>query len=235
MKLSSKSNTLLSPQLKLRCSKNNTLLSPQLKLRCSKNNTLLSPQLKLRCSKNNTLLSPQLKLRRLILIFLLIPMSVAAQINNPINATNFEDLLNGLSDFFFNFGLAFASIAIIAGAYYLITAGGEPAKIETGKKIIIYVLIGVSVLFLAKAIIEEILPALRNPSSNPYERAEVLIDPLFKILLAVAVLFIFYSAYTFITAGGEPGKTEAAKSGLIYALIGLVIAFMAKAIGALFH
>ena len=112
-------------------------------------------------SKNNTLLSPQLKFRRLILIFLLIPLIVGA-IDNPINAQNFETLIDEISGFFFTFGIALAPIAIIAGTYQLITAGGDPAKIEMGKKIIIYALIGVSVILMAKAIINEILPVLQN-------------------------------------------------------------------------
>jgi len=100
----------------------------------------------------------------LILIFLLIPLIVGA-ITNPIaSTTDFEALLNKISDFLFTFGIALIPIAIIAGAYYFITAGGEPQKIETGKKIIIYAIIGVSVIFMAKAIINEILPVLQKYS-----------------------------------------------------------------------
>jgi len=106
-------------------------------------------------SKSNTLL--------LILIFFLIPLIVSAiEIENPITAESFEKLLDEISDFLFKFGLALIPIAIIAGAYQLITAGGDPEKIETGKKIIIYALIGAGVIFLAGAIINEILPVLRK-------------------------------------------------------------------------
>ena len=70
---------------------------------------------------------------------------------------------------------------------------------------------------------------------NLFAIASDLTDPFFKILVAVALLFILYSAFTFITAGEDPGKIETAKSSLAYALLGLLVAFMAKAIGSLFQ
>jgi len=81
------------------------------------------------------------------------------------------------------------------------------------------------------------LPLTTTLADGPdlFAIASDLTDVFFKILLAVALLFIFYSAFTFITAGGDSAKIETAKRGLAYALIGVLIAFMAKAIGALFH
>jgi hypothetical protein len=156
---------------------------------------------------------------------------------NPVSATSFKALIEDISNYFWKFGMALVPVTIIAGAYYLITAEGDPAKIETGKKIIVYTLIGASVVFMSYAIINEIVPALKTAGTKtePYEIAMAFIDPLFRILVAVALLFIFYSAYTFITAGGESQKIATAKSALIYALIGLGIAFLAKAIGTLFQ
>jgi len=157
----SKNNTLLSPQLKLRRSKNNTLLSPQLKLRRSKNNTLLSPQLKLRRSKNNTLLSLQLKLRRLILALLLIPIIISAN-GGVIN--DFPTLLRGITKFLSEITLALLSIPIVAGAYQLITAEGDPGKIEHGKKMIIYAFVGAGTLLFANATVDLILEIIQKMS-----------------------------------------------------------------------
>jgi uncharacterized membrane protein len=91
----------------------------------------------------------------------------------------------------------------------------------------ILVLIGLAILGLP------LMTLAQTP--DLFEIAKDLSDALFRILLALALVFIFYSAFTFITAGGESAKIEAAKSGLTYALIGIMIAFLAKAIGALFH
>jgi len=53
---------------------------------------------------------------------------------------------------------------------------------------------------------------------------------LFAILIAVAVIFILIAAFHFITAAGDPAKTEKARNYVLYALIGVVVAFVAKAL-----
>lgn len=51
---------------------------------------------------------------------------------------------------------------------------------------------------------------------------------LFSILLIVAVVFIVYAAFKFVTAGGNPGEIEQARHMVLYAVIGIVIAVAAK-------
>ena len=57
-----------------------------------------------------------------------------------------------------------------------------------------------------------------------------IVNPLFLILVAISTVFIIYAAYTFVTSGGDPGKTETARATLIYAIIGIVVAFLALAL-----
>lgn len=52
----------------------------------------------------------------------------------------------------------------------------------------------------------------------------------FGVIGALAVLMIVVSGLRYITAGGDSAKTSSARSQLIYALIGLVIAGMAEVI-----
>ena len=54
-----------------------------------------------------------------------------------------------------------------------------------------------------------------------------IVNPLFLILVAISTVFIIYAAYTFVTSGGDPGKTETARTTLVYAIVGLIVAFMA--------
>jgi len=51
---------------------------------------------------------------------------------------------------------------------------------------------------------------------------------LFAILLAVALIFIIISAYQFLTSGGDPARVTQARQALMYALIGVGVAFLAK-------
>jgi len=51
---------------------------------------------------------------------------------------------------------------------------------------------------------------------------------LFGILLIVATIFIIIAAYNFVTASGDPDKTKTARNFVLYAVIGVLVGFLAK-------
>jgi len=53
---------------------------------------------------------------------------------------------------------------------------------------------------------------------------------MFSFLLSFAAVFIIIAAFIFLTSAGDPKKTEKAKNTIIYAVIAIVIAFLARAI-----
>ena len=55
-----------------------------------------------------------------------------------------------------------------------------------------------------------------------------IVNWLFTILLIVAVIFILIAAFNFITAAGDPEKVKTARQFVIYALIGVVVALLAR-------
>ncbi len=55
-----------------------------------------------------------------------------------------------------------------------------------------------------------------------------LMNWMFAILLVVAAIFIIVAAYTFVTASGDPDKTKTARNFVLYALIGVLVAFAAR-------
>jgi hypothetical protein len=92
----------------------------------------------------------------LILFNLISPILVSAttiNIENPINATSFEALVNNLINFIFYIALALTPLMIIFGAFFLLTAGEDPKRVETGKNIILYTLIGFTIILLAKGLV----------------------------------------------------------------------------------
>jgi len=92
----------------------------------------------------------------LLLISFLIPLTVQGQgvtIENPLRAQSFWDLIDKLIDFIFYLAIAVAPIMFIVAGFYFITAAGDPEKINTAKKMILWVLIGLLIVFLAKALI----------------------------------------------------------------------------------
>jgi len=57
-----------------------------------------------------------------------------------------------------------------------------------------------------------------------------LLNWVFGILLIVSVAMILYAGFRYITAAGDEGKVKSAKKTLTYALIGIGIALLSKAI-----
>jgi len=55
-------------------------------------------------------------------------------------------------------------------------------------------------------------------------------DWIFVILMVVVSLLIIWGAFTIVTAGGAPEKVTTGRNYIIYALIGLAIAILAKAL-----
>jgi hypothetical protein len=55
-------------------------------------------------------------------------------------------------------------------------------------------------------------------------------DWIFLILVALAGLFVIIGAMTLLTAAGDPTKVASGRNYILYAMIGLLIAFLAKAV-----
>jgi len=62
------------------------------------------------------------------------------------------NVINRVFDWVFVFIIALVGIMIVVGAFSIITAGGDPGKVTTGRNFIMYALIGMVVAFFAKAI-----------------------------------------------------------------------------------
>ena len=55
-------------------------------------------------------------------------------------------------------------------------------------------------------------------------------DWIFVILVAIVILFVLIGAFSILTAGGSPDKVTTGRNYIMYAMIGLAVAIMAKAI-----
>jgi hypothetical protein len=91
----------------------------------------------------------------LIIAALIVPsVSVSAvSIPNPLQYDTFQELINAIINFLFMIALGIAPIMIIIGAFYFVTSAGDPARITTGKQVILYTLIGLLIVFLSKGLI----------------------------------------------------------------------------------
>ena len=58
----------------------------------------------------------------------------------------------------------------------------------------------------------------------------IIVNIIFTILMAVAVLFVMIGAFMFVTAGGDTEKITAAREKILYAVIAVVVALLARGI-----
>jgi len=68
---------------------------------------------------------------------------------NPLNFTNIEELLRGLSNWAIAIASPIAALMIIVGAYQLLFSGGDPEKVKTGRQTILYTVIAYAIILLA--------------------------------------------------------------------------------------
>ncbi len=60
----------------------------------------------------------------------------------------------------------------------------------------------------------------------------VITDWIFFILLIVAGIMILIAAFIFVTSSGSPDRATAARNMILYAVIGIIVALLAKAVPA---
>ncbi len=72
---------------------------------------------------------------------------------NPLTSSDFSTIVDKLINFIFTISAVLAPLMIIIGAFFIMTAAGDPKKVGTGKNIILYALIGFAIVLFAKGII----------------------------------------------------------------------------------
>ncbi|MFH1161724.1 MAG: pilin [Candidatus Jorgensenbacteria bacterium] len=101
----------------------------------------------------------------------------------------------------------------------------------------VWVAIGVAALLplLASAVVTNAPPtSVVSTSASPIDAVVALLVKLggwfWGIILALAVVFIVYAAFLFLTSGGDEEKVKEAKNYIIYAVVALAVAILATGI-----
>ena len=88
------------------------------------------------------------------ILFSLIPSFIfAVELVNPLNATSVEAIIERVVNFIYWLGIYLTPLMVIIGGFYFLTSAGDPKRIETAKKIILYAIIGFVIILLSKGII----------------------------------------------------------------------------------
>jgi len=68
--------------------------------------------------------------------------------------------------------------------------------------------------------------------SNVYDTLDTIANYALGILIALAVVFIVYGAFQFLTSGGDEKKTGDARKLILYALVAVAVGLLAKGLVA---
>lgn len=74
-------------------------------------------------------------------------------ITNPLEYCTLGDFIYAITDFIFWVATALAPLMIVIAAFYFVTSAGNPNQIATAKRIILYTLIGYTIILLSKGLI----------------------------------------------------------------------------------
>lgn len=95
------------------------------------------------------------------------------------------------------------------------------------------ILLGLVIVSLLVLPAFQLAQATEAPEIDVVEALGNITDLLFTILMVVASLFIVAAAFHFVTAAGEPEKVAKARDYVLYALVGVVVALLAKGLVSL--
>jgi hypothetical protein len=96
------------------------------------------------------------------------------------------------------------------------------------------------VVFIPTVLAQPVDPFTLTPSDKPpvvfqnYTGAISIVARiaswLLYLVIALAVIFIIYAGFLYLTSGGDEKKTKAAKDYILFAVVGIVIALTARGI-----
>lgn len=103
--------------------------------------------------------------------------------------------------------------------------------------LIVLLFAGLAVSFGVSAI-EEPAPGTGLPSKTEVPgtgllllaKIDTITNWVFAVFVAIAVIYIVLAAFQFVTGGGKPEEVSGARQKLIYAVIGIAIALLARAL-----
>lgn len=79
--------------------------------------------------------------------------SVSVTIPNPVGCPDFRCVAQQIIGSLVTLAIPVVAVMVLIGGFYILTAGGDPEKFKTGKKTILYAVIGYAVILLAEGVV----------------------------------------------------------------------------------
>ena len=79
------------------------------------------------------------------------PISIT--LRNPLSCDDFGCVANRIIDGLFALSIPIVSVMVLVGGFQILFATGDPEKLKTGKKTVLYSVVGFTVILLAKGVV----------------------------------------------------------------------------------
>jgi|AntAceMinimDraft_10_1070366.scaffolds.fasta_scaffold130556_2 hypothetical protein len=103
--------------------------------------------------KKNFLILSLISLSILVFIFPLGTNAGLIEFENPLTFGTIVELIDSLINFIFVIGLVVTPLLFMFGGFVFLTSGGDTSRLQKGKDIMIYTVIGFTLIFLVRGLV----------------------------------------------------------------------------------
>jgi len=157
----------------------------------------------------------------------------AQSVNNFLQSQSFLDLAYRIANYVFYIVIPIAVIAIIWSGILFLSAGGSEEQVTKAKRSITYSVIGLAIALVGGGFVT----LIQDITGGNVSTAQAVVDAFGRLAnamyyagSALVVIFLIWIGITYMMAGGDESKIEAAKKQLFWAIIGAAIIVGAGAI-----
>lgn len=161
----------------------------------------------------------------------------SATFHNPLRFSSVEGFLGNVLTTIQSIVAILAVLMIVIGGILYITSAGDQGRIQIAKTTVTAAIIGLAIAIAAPTFLREIYAVLGAPqpaaAAGARSLSQILLSTL-QVLLGIigtlSVLMLVIGGILYITSAGDPGRVEAARKTIQYAIIGLVVAILSLVI-----
>lgn len=159
---------------------------------------------------------------------------IVTTITQSINPTGFDSapivtLADHIVGILYSVVMVITVLFLIISGFQFITARGDEEQIGKAKKSVMFSVIGLVIMNLAYLVVGAFFAPENGeivPRIDANKMVEIIVQ-VSKVLLSVvgfiAILLLIFNGFSYITSRGEEEQMNKAKSGIVAAIIGLVI------------
>ncbi|TSC79047.1 MAG: Uncharacterized protein G01um101425_893 [Candidatus Peregrinibacteria bacterium Gr01-1014_25] len=143
-------------------------------------------------------------------------------------AEHIEAIINRILAYLILLGI----IAIIVAGFYLILSLGDEASKDRAKRIIIYTIIGILLVVLAREIVSIIFYLVAGQGSDAGVRSIIvtLVRRVLNFVALIAVIVIIIAGFVLILSLGDEQQKDRAKRIIYYCIAGMLVILFARII-----